>query len=274
MSKRNRFQAEFEAVDRTQPVKDLPEGVRGCARCGLAVRMETEPPTVTVTTMGTETTLSMGLTPQGGGQVVLPLCQACAARRDLAQRWAHDDALRRRYGSPDIVAARVWCALDGCELAGQAPPTTAPDMLRVVAAMMDAGAAAQFAARLSPVTVKGANAQQGTLTPWGHVSDDDRDDARAAYVDMLAAKVDRPTRQPCPSGGCLYCGVDAVTALTRSKPWTPHTFRVKSIGGRDNAARAGFLCPTCERAYVTEGANGPSALDVLPREVVNAVGWC
>ncbi|WP_062316298.1 hypothetical protein [Demequina maris] len=268
--KRDKLGEAFAAADLANPIVDLPTGVRGCGRCGIAVRMATDPPTITVTALSV--TGPMALTTAGqrfSREFILPLCGPCAERRDRAATWSDDSALRAAWGSPDIVIMRTWATLDAFAVLDQPEPTTAHDVWRAHAHLGAAGAAAQWALRYAPTLAKGATVEQGTLNPWGHVDEPLREEARDGYAALLAARIDAPVEHPCPGGGCLYCGVDHVVAMRSADPWTPHTLTTSSIGG-GQGSRAGFLCPTCEAAYQHEGANGMTA---LTRALCDALGF-
>ncbi|WP_062304134.1 hypothetical protein [Demequina subtropica] len=274
--KRDAMAERFAAADLANPIVDLPTDVRGCARCGVAVRMSTDPPTITATSISVAGPMAMTSAGQRfHRETILPLCPACTERREVAQRWADDEwTLAQRWGSLPVVVGRVWCALDGIVLAGGKPPESVRDVLLAAKHLGDIGNGAQWSLRFSPVLAQGAKPEQGTMRPWGHVAESVRTDARAAYAAMLLARVDQPIMRACPSRGCLYCGVGSVLALRSAEPWTPHMFTLAPIGGGQGragqASRAGFLCPTCERAYQDEGqANGMSA---LTRSLLVALG--
>lgn len=170
--------------------------------------MSTEPPTITVTSQATSG--SAALTAAGRmfqREQNLPLCLDCAARRERAERWSFDPSLTALWGSPSVVAMRVWAALDALALLDQGEPTSARDVRLAVIHLQDAGAAAQWALRLAPVPDPNAKPDQGTIAPWAHLPVDLLVNTRAAYTTMLAARIDQPTAHAHPRANRRQAGI-------------------------------------------------------------------
>lgn len=105
--------------------------------------------------------------------------------------------------------------------------------------------------------------------PWGHVRQEHKDALRAAYVDVLDARIhaatdhDRPvpaTAPPSGPGGCLACGVGTSTG------WRPVSTRVFTRGPD---CLDGHLCSTCADVHDAVGALGETFLE---RAVMEAQG--
>ncbi len=110
--------------------------------------------------------------------------------------------------------------------------------------------------------------------PWTHVSLEQRQQLREAYAVGLSdytARSQAPMAISCPTGGCLFCGVeqvavpavevsrlDGIQAATRAT-WRSLATFPSALGGSGPDEVRGHLCPGCSRALDSVGAVGVAA---------------
>lgn len=77
---------------------------------------------------------------------------------------------------------------------------------------------------------------------------------------MLKASLETRAPVPCPSGGCLFCGVGSIRAMPSQAPqvWQEVSTARGSLGARRKRSQLviGHLCPDCYQAREDVGAWG------------------
>lgn len=241
----------------------LPPTYLACAECGVPVGPDAVPALVA------QITARDGQPPRaprpGPPSVVEVTFGRCASCRERAQRAAALLHAHPRVGGrlgTSTALHQVECALSalavlGHGVRGQDNPM---DLLEYLAAP---GSAVRWAARFAPVAA--ADAALGTCapSPWAHVPDSLRASLRCGYGGLLALRVARtaPVVALAPpvaahatgvvvTGGCLFCGVGAVSVPAAA---------VVRHGGREEARRAVWqlLCAS------TQSLGGPITPDLL-----------
>ncbi|UMG94157.1 hypothetical protein [Nocardioides sp. TF02-7] len=173
----------------------------------------------------------------------------------------------------------------------QPESVTEADLPALLRHLAHPGAAARWEARARP----GKHARE----PWSHVTEDARASVRAAYAALLRERVTErspdvalnpPTVHywepdvPAP-GGCLLCGVAAVTVAAaqvarlggreaaQAVAWRPLSTSAANLGGPRGPVRVtGHVCPPCDDALASVGAVGPTALERALAEHLTATG--
>ncbi len=231
----------------------LPEGKIACARCGTP----TDGPGTPYRVLSRQVALPRGLTRTeampDGASVRLGDCSECAAVTSAAAAIVADNPwMASHIGSP--AQHQVACALDALRVIGAPMPVgirddVAWDLLRLTTL----GSAARWASRFAPVTEAGAREDRAASEPWLFVGLELRAEIQHAYVAWLARR--RPPRPvPCPSGGCMLCGVASVLARHGDKPWRATSANASVLGGGGGSI-AGHLCPTCQTAQDEAGSH-------------------
>lgn len=263
----------------TTPETDpLPKGEHACPGCGVRTMPERAEPVVTVPVFAAR--------PDGAaGRLIattpLTRCADCRSLRDHARALldAHPSVRERLGNVADERAEAALCALVLLRVPMPESPTE-PDLLALLRHLAHPGAVARWEV--------GARPGKHAPRPWAHVTDDARATLRTAYATMLRERLARAapdvTLTPPPvefwgqdvpaSGGCLFCGVRAVTVsaaqvarvggreAAQRLAWRAVTGSPATLGGRAAPVRvAGYLCPACADALDAAGAVGPTALE-------------
>ena len=266
----------------------LPAGHLACLMCGVAVRDTDQARVaglVAVEALGRE---GQPPPPPGSPRVTTSQteflrCPDCLARLDAASALldAHPHVLDR-IGGRSVALHRVECALGALAVLGHDPGRVElPERVLVIllSRLSATGAMARWLARFAPVTARDAAPATANPYPWAHVRHVLRLRLREGYAAVLGERVAAtapPVRLPPPplvaeagtvrvEGGCLLCGVAVVTmpaaAAVRlggrsAAAWTVWT-ELTVLRGADRLT--GHLCPDCERARESVGAEGPTA---------------
>lgn len=232
----------------------LPLGIRrlpdaehvACKACGTPCGPASPRETFTVTARAD---------PRGmrdiDGKATFGVCPACAALDASAARTldAHP-GIRRMIGSASIARHRVLTAFYALAVLGVEPSETytADGLLSLIDRLSVLGVVAAWHRQFAPIWHDGVSGDSAAAEPWLHVGLDIRADIRREYGAHLADRMP-PRPIACPTGGCAWCGIGAVTAKRTAAPWTPTTLH----GAR------GHLCPTCAR-YRDDGEPMGAAL--------------
>lgn len=217
-------------------------------------------------------------------RVAMTRCADCAERLDTARALvATHPAMAARLG-PDRAVEVAEGVLSALALLGvHALPITVSD-----AAL---GLHVRHLGRLGTLLGWRTVASTGWADPYpfAHVGMVDRQRLRSAYAGLLAERVAShapPVRLTPPAlgpvevavvvvtGGCLVCGVDAVTLpatevsraggprLAARDVWRDLTVAPDALGGLPSPDRlAGHVCPACADALDAVGAVGPTAME-------------
>lgn len=215
-------------------------------------------------------------------------CETCAVHYAHAAAFLHAHPVLPRKLGLAVALVRVEAALVALAVLGK--PT--PDPARLSPA--EAGRLLRFLAPIGAGIewITRADLALGHAMPFPHayLADEDLANLRSAYGKLLADRISggaspiRLTPPPVDSrallrdvqpigGGCLMCGVGAVTAdtATADEVWSLRpACSPGMLGGRPSPARVcGYTCPDCTEALDREGVMGPSAMD---RALLTALG--
>lgn len=248
---------------------ELPADALACGACG-----------VTVDDSPAAQRESYDVHPLGGhlnphvpvAPLTFTLCRTCADRRDLARAVATaHPALVARYGH--VAPDRVQGALDGLAALGLPMPQREAltrdraHVLQLIHAIGPAGAAARFAARFIVAGPRPPRSTGAAAHPWSHLEDDDRAELSDGRARLLAYRVaqHRPPQAITPpdGGGCLMCGVSAITCSAvkvvtlggtteaARQLWTERRVPASNLGARRTRPGdmlTGYTCPACTEA--------------------------
>lgn len=254
---------------RTSVVK-LKAGHLACSLCGQSVNMDA----ASCGPVERFTSYARGVAPgaddleqmmneRHGRETTLEFarCSDCLELGALAATILDEHpAVQARLGSRSVGLERVECALAALaalSCAQQAPRLTKTDgdLLRLLRLLQQPGASVRWAARLVPFTRWNADPAGCSAAPWSHLEYDPEAAAnlRTAYARLLRERTERPQAYPCPTVGCVLCGVGAVTSLpTQAKyAWQGVTYRGAEL----------HACRTCAEAITFAGVVGPTAVD-------------
>lgn len=256
----------------------LAEGDHACPGCGVRTVLDRAEPVVTAPVYEARPDGRVG---RHIATASLTRCADCRALRDRARALldAHP-SVRARLGN--IADERTEAALCGLALLRVPLPESATeaDLSALLRHLARPGAAVRWES--------GARPGKSAHRPWSHVRESARADLRAAYATLLRYRLSAgspdlsltpPTVRfwepdvPVP-GGCLLCGVGAVTVTAaqvarlggreaaQRAAWRPLSAPPVSIGGPRAPVRlAGHACPPCSEALASVGAVGPTALE-------------
>lgn len=231
-----------------------------CEGCGVAVPGGAR--VLSVEPVATPSALPLPNPPRYRA-VDLTRCPNCQRISDAAEVFVIDHPdLAHRLG-PAI--AREWVA--GTLQALAILDLPADGLQALIPHLHAAGAGSAFG---TPLT-----AREGRCLsePWGHVGLSQRAGLRAAYAGALRDRLDAmapPVGVPCPSGGCLLCGIgflNVTAAQHRAAPnpsvmlWTPRTATPSALGRQGAGLVHGHLCPPCAEVVEDVGSLGPTSRD-------------
>lgn len=256
----------------------LANGDHACPGCGVWTTPDRTEPVVTAPVYAARPDGRIG---RHLANTPLTRCADCRALRDRARALldAHPSARARLGNIADERVESVLCAL--ALLGVPLPETiTEADLSALLRHLARPGAAARWE--------NGARPGMHAPRPWSHVRESARADLRAAYATLLRERLSAgspdviltpPTvRYWEPDvvvpGGCLLCGVRAVTVTAaqvarlggreaaQGLAWQPVTAQPSALGGPRAPVRvAGHACPPCSEALASVGAVGPTALE-------------
>lgn len=256
----------------------LAEGDHACPGCGVRTMPDRAEPVVTAPVYAARPDGRVG---RHIATTALTRCADCRSLRDRARALLDGHpSVRARLGN--IADERAEVALCGLALLGLPLPesVTEADLSALLRHLARPGAAVRWE--------NGARPGMSAPRPWSHVRESARADLRAAYATLLRERLTAgspdviltpPTVRywepdvPAP-GGCLLCGVRAVTVTAaqvarlggreaaQRAAWRPLAAAPGSLGGpRAPVSVAGHVCPPCSEALASVGAVGPTALE-------------
>lgn len=262
-----------------------------CGTCGVQVHNPAE--TYTVKSTGRESTIE-GRTmtvPHFGGERrphELATCKTCAEFQDQADKITaqHPGAERTSVAAQVRTCA---AAIDALGLgADYLPPARSKRALRrLLAHMLPVTGGLLYSDMLTP-TIRRESTEHPGAARWEHITEDHHQRIRAAYGAMLKATLETRAPVPCPSGGCLFCGLGSLPAKPSQAPqvWQEVSTTRGSLGARRKRSQrvTGHLCPDCYQAREDAGAWGPTAIETavfqylvytpgLNRPELNAPAW-
>lgn len=238
------------------PVR-LPADHLACEGCGVAVAG----PVTSVTAVPPKTQNTLPSAP-----VEFARCPQCQLLREKADAYVSArPALAARLGD-HIARERVASVLFGLAILAKPVPD---DLTLLLPRLHPAAHGVWFNSPLSLAR------DQCSPYPWAHVTLGQRAALRTAYAAVLRDRLalrEPPIALPCPSGGCLLCGVATISrsaievahgggsAVVGAQVWTTVTATPAALGAGGPDHINGHLCPPCSDAIEAEGAIGPSAL--------------
>lgn len=253
-------EAQVDALRATVPDNPvrLPEGWLACEGCGVAVPHA-------------ETTSTATPWPATENSRVMPApvpfgrCPACQSLHDAADAYVEAHPLLARRVGPQLAREHIERALFALAILRQPTPE---DIGFLLPRMLAAGSCVRFA---NPLTLT-----RGLCSPrpWAHVTVGQRAALRRAYAEVLRDRLalnEPPVALPCPTRGCLLCGVVAVSRsaievarrggreASVAAVWRPMTVPPVALGGQGPQPVRGHVCPACDDAIQTVGAIGLSA---------------
>jgi hypothetical protein len=187
-------------------------------------------------------------------------CRSCEVIHQWATAYVEGrPSLAARLG-PDIAVERIESVLVGLAVLGQPVPD---DLGLVLPRLHPAAHALAFS---NPLTL---TTGMCSPRPWAHVTTGQRAALRKAYAESLRDRLalsSPPVPVPCPSGGCLLCGVASVErsaievarrgGVEAAGVWTFWTVPPVALGGAGPDLIGGHTCPDCTRAIEEDGAVG------------------
>lgn len=264
-----------------------------CLSCGVEVARAEVTERVPVVSVTLDRTHPVG--PREGSTVRLTMTRfaRCAQTQTRARDLLAEHPLfLGRYGT--AAEHRLECALNALDVIAVTPRTrTERDVALLLQHMTIVGGLGRWIARFSPMQIERAEVLTAAARPWSHVGEDLRGEMRDNYAALLADRTETPVMVAAPRdddgqpGGCLFCGVGAVSALrSQPPPWHPLRASPGSLGGRGASPVYGHLCPPCWQAREDAGATGPTAMESAllrhlgvrrraldPIELVGLIGW-
>lgn len=235
-----------------------------CGTCGLMVHNPEE--TYTVTSGASEIE-------HAGRRMTEPImfraketelttCSDCSDLREQA------DAITGQFrgASRSSVRDQVRDVVAALAAVGLTVPTIRDKtgLSRLLHNMVPASARITYVSRVAPTITLESKAHAGTRR-WEHVSDEQRDWIKTAFAAMLRARVGSPQQVPCPSGGCMFCGVHSIKAkpAQADQVWREAATTRGNLGARRKRSRkvAGHLCSPCAQAREDVGVWGPTAVE-------------
>ena len=258
----------------TPMIVPCPPGGSSCATCGLVV-VHPDPRTIT-------RLLSMGRIPAPGQphvqsmdqavQVEFARCTTCQAIHDRAAELLDEHPrVERMLGSRHHAVQKVESALVALDLLGSSADWIVSDSMLLLAIehLSTPGSLAMWSRRFVPFVMPSVAFDTAVTARFADVSPEVRALAREGMAAVLRHRVDRPIDVPCPpnddgsAGGCLICGVSAVTVLAsrRDEAWTRVLTKAGQIGGKPGLREIdGCLCPDCWRSVEASGSLGHTAI--------------
>lgn len=227
--------------------------------------------------------LAIAQTRQKFASVTLGECGSCRDRHEFAEL-----LVMGRLGGRDgtTTTDRLGAALDGLAVLGKPMPKLGDNIGAILRHMTPPGANTRWAARYAPLWTKGAKSDQTNTEAWGHLSEEQMQVLRDAYGKVLAERVAKNAppveiAPPQPSqgageavrGGCLFCGVSAVTAsaqrvviqggieAVRAAVWTEKSVSMGALGSKTSHPVRGHLCPACMESVSEVGSVGMSSIE-------------
>lgn len=236
-----------------------------CSICGVKVHNPTQ--THTVKSAARESTIEGRImdVPHFGGRLhrhEVAMCETCAEHQ------AQADKITARFPGAERTSVKadvrlILAALDAVQLT--VPLVREKSALRrLLVHLAPVSARIAYSSLVAPTITQESKAHTGTAR-WEHITEHRRDRIRTGYAAMLRARVETYSPVLCPSGGCLFCGVQSIPAKPSQAPnvWLEVTTTLGSLGGRRRRSQrvTGYMCPGCYQAREDVGAWGPSAIE-------------
>lgn len=236
-----------------------------CGTCGVMIHNPEETFTVASEATETEHNGTPWATPHMGGPRTheLATCADCTAVQEQA------DAITAQFPGAESsnVKRDVRDCLAALDAAGLPIPSSIPSeasLRRLLAHMVTVSRSINYANLLAPTVRPESRVHVGN-TRFEHVTQEQRDRIRDAYGDMLRARAGTLQQVPCPSGGCLFCGIHSIKAKSAQAGdvWRKATTTRKSLGARRKGSQriTGHLCPQCAQVRDDVEAWGPTAVE-------------
>lgn len=233
------------------PVK-LPAGHLACEACGVAV-----PEAVVVSTVAGPSRGKRAV-----GSLQFARCAECKKAREVAEKYLIERPVLAARLGPELARERVETVLHALTVLEREP---GPDLGLLLPRLVSAAAGMWFSSPLALTT--------GLCSPypWAHVGTGQRAELRKAYAAVLADRLALsapPVHIPCPTLGCVFCGVASVKraaidvarfggieAASRAV-WREVNTRPSALGVKGPEPVWGHACPDCAHAIEQRGAIG------------------
>lgn len=252
----------------TNTTESMTYTIHPCGTCGVQVHNGDE---VYAVTSEASETLHNGesvISPHLGGRLKSHELSTCA---DCSRVQEQAGAISSQF--PGLHRSNVrgqvrdaLAALDAAQLPVPSPRSvrTPAALRRLVDHLVPVSRSILYAELLAPIVRPESREHVGEAR-WEHVTDDQRDRIRDAYADLLLARVGSSDQVPCPSGACMFCGVQSIKAkpAQAGDVWREATTTRKSLGARRKGSQrvSGHLCPDCAQAREDVGSWGPTAVE-------------